>query len=70
MDCPDCKSVNLSNSGMVWRKCNGIRTKVQRKQCNDCGRIFVPPESLVLTNPTNNAIIKSDTVEVKDTRPL
>ncbi len=36
MECPECKSKNTIKAGMSWSG----RTKVQRHQCQDCGRLF------------------------------
>jgi len=36
MQCPECKGMNLIKAGKSWSG----RTKVQRYQCKDCGRII------------------------------
>lgn len=39
--CPECGSTRLIKFGKVWSG----RTKVQRWQCKDCGRIVTVPLS-------------------------
>lgn len=43
IQCPedDCQSHRKQRMGFTWRKRDGVRTKVQRYRCCDCGRIYI-----------------------------
>ena len=41
--CPECKSIRLIKSGKGWSG----RTRVQRYQCKDCGRMVLVPIGVV-----------------------
>jgi transposase-like protein len=47
--CPECNSANLIKNGLTWV----ARTKVQRYQCLDCGRITHKP-TLIDDKEDNN----------------
>ena len=43
MICPECKGTKFTKYGKVWKKdlVTGIRIKVPRYQCQQCGKITV-----------------------------
>jgi transposase-like protein len=45
LECPECRSKNLIKYGWKFMKDKETkeRVKVQRFQCNDCGRITIKP---------------------------
>ncbi len=38
LKCPECGSAKVTKAGWDWRK----RVKVQKYQCQACGKYFVP----------------------------
>jgi len=43
LKCPECFEIALTKNGKRWVRRNGVRTRVQQYQCQECGRITINP---------------------------